>query len=86
MSILKGGERVKLEDIIIPSYMKDVSKRKLKIKTEYLNKYGYLRDVIILDENNVLVDGYSSYVLSKKIGMKTAIIKRVGGKIGKNRE
>ena len=86
MKKLINGEKIKLKDIIIPDYMSNVSERKIKIKIDYAIKHGYFRDSIILDENNVLVDGYSTYVLSKEIGLKNAIIKRVGGKIGKKKK
>ena len=78
-----NGEIIKIKDIIIPEYMKNVGKRKLQMKIDYAIKYGYFRDTIILDKNNVLMDGYSSYVLSKDIGLKKVIIKRVGGKTSK---
>lgn len=83
MKKLINGEKIKLKDIIIPSYMKRVSRKKMQIKIDYAIKYGYFRDSIILNENNILIDGYSTYVLSKEMGLKYAIIKRVGGKIGK---
>lgn len=77
----KNGEKIKINEIRIPEYMKPISNRKFRIKMKYYNEFGYFRDDIILDKNNNLVDGYSSYLLANILGMKNVIIKREGGKL-----
>ena len=75
-----NGEMIKIKDIKLAEWLQPVSKRKLKIKRDYYKKHGYFREEMILNNDNILVDGYSSYVLAKELGFKNVIIKRSGGK------
>lgn len=48
---------------------------KLQKKEEYYNKTGILQSPIVLDGNNYLIDGYCSYLIGVKYGMKHVPIK-----------
>ena len=45
-------------------------KNKTRVNKKYGTKYNPLQSPIILDEHNVLVDGYTSFLLAKMFGMK----------------
>lgn len=46
------------------------SKEKMFEKIEYFMLNGKFKEKIILDKNNVLVDGYTTYLLAKQSGKK----------------
>lgn len=70
------GEIIPIDCIKIKKYFKKPRKTKMKEKEEYFNKHGYFRSTIILDSNNVLQDGYTTYLLAKEIGYKSITILR----------
>ena len=70
------GEIIPIECIKIKKYFKKPRKTKIKEKEEYFNKHGYFRSTIILNKNNVLLDGYTTYLLAKEIGYKSITILR----------
>ena len=57
-------ELVKIEDIKIPvSHLATLPKaKKLDEKRNYFLKYGAYKEQIVLDENNNLIDGYTTYL------------------------
>lgn len=65
-------EIVNLEDIeISKSFSKSgISKKKLERKDAFYIEFGYFQDRVILDEKNLLLDGYSTYLLAKQNGIK----------------
>ncbi len=73
-----GVEYMKLEDIKIPnsfsSHTPSVSK--MIKKEEYFKKYGMLKESIIVDQTNYLIDGYTSYLIAKKAGVKALFVSR----------
>ena len=70
------GEIIPIECIKIKKYFKKPKESKMKIKEEYFNKHRYFRSTIILDKNNVLLDGYTTYLLAKEKGYKNITILR----------
>lgn len=70
------GEIIPIECIKIKKYFKKPKESKMKIKEEYFNKNRYFRSTIILDKNNVLLDGYTTYLLAKEKGYKNITILR----------
>lgn len=63
-------KKVKLVDIKIPKYFTKPNKKKLNRRFEYYNKNKCLKTPIIIDKNNTLVDGYTSYLISKKYNLE----------------
>lgn len=49
---------------------------KLTRKKQFYNDNGYCEDRIILNKNNKLLDGYTSYVIAKELGFKEVKIIR----------
>lgn len=70
------GEIIPIECIKIKKYFKKPRKTKMEEKEEYFNKHGYFRSTIILNKNNVLLDGYTTYLLAKEHGYKSITILR----------
>ena len=63
---------MKLADIIIqPSYLQTYpNSNKIKERMDELKKHGKFTNMIEVDMNNVLVDGYTTYVLAKGFGFE----------------
>ncbi|MBR3133367.1 MAG: hypothetical protein IKG42_04810 [Clostridia bacterium] len=51
--------------------------RKLIAKAMYYAQNGRFERPVILDENNVLVDGYTTYIIAKELEMKYVPVKRI---------
>ncbi len=64
-------EVINIDEIKIPrNFSKSgINKKKLQQKEAFYIEFGYYQDRIILDENNLLLDGYSTYMLAKKNGV-----------------
>lgn len=63
-------KKMLIEDIVIPhSFTKTIpSPEKIAKRMEELRKHGKFTNMIEVDVNNVLVDGYTTYVLAKGFG------------------
>lgn len=72
----REGEIVKIENIKINKYFRYPSKDKLRQRASYYRKYRYFRSGIVLDNNNYLVDGYTTYLLAKRLGFDCITIVR----------
>ena len=70
------GEIVRLENIKIKKDFSEPKEGKMKERRNYFNKYGYFKSPIILDKNNTLLDGYTTYLLAKENGYKSITILR----------
>lgn len=57
--------------IKIPENFTKPNKNKLKNRIEYYNKNKCFEVPIIIDPNNMLLDGYTSYLIAKKYNLKT---------------
>lgn len=63
----REGEIVKISDIKIRKDYKKPKKEKMQKKTKYYEMHRYFKSTVILDDNNYLVDGYTSYLLAKEL-------------------
>lgn len=63
-------EVMSLADIVVPKSFLDTypSPEKMTKRIKELKKYGKFTNIIEVDRNNVLVDGYTTYVLAKGFG------------------
>lgn len=71
-------EIINIDEIIISEEFKKKipGKRKMNIRLDYFEKTGEFFSPIILDKNNVLIDGYTSYLIAKKYDLKNIKISR----------
>lgn len=70
------GEIVKIENIKVPCNFKAPHKQKLQERKEYYNKHKYFKRPLILDEQNYIVDGYTTYLLALNMGFTYITIQR----------
>ncbi len=62
------GEIVKIDNIKILKVFKRPNKEKKLIKRrEYYLDHKYFRSMIVLNNNNYLLDGYTTYLLAKEM-------------------
>lgn len=66
-----------IDNIRINKRWKLPRKLKMKVKRYYYMLYGMYESEIIIDKNNTLVDGYTTYLLEKEKGKKIVKVKRV---------
>lgn len=75
MSLLKDLSMpyivIETDLIKIPENFTKPNKNKLKNRIEYYNKNKCFEVPIIIDPNNMLLDGYTSYLIAKKYNLKT---------------
>lgn len=57
---------VYLEDIKIPKYYVEPNQKKMSERLHYFKEHKKLKAPILIDKNNNLVDGYTSYLIAKK--------------------
>lgn len=72
------GERiVKIEDIkIYPCFVSHSPKaEKMEQKEQYFEETAILQSQIILDRNGYLIDGFTSYLLARKYGIRTVSVR-----------
>lgn len=62
------GEIVRIDNIKIDRKFKNLNNYKFYMRKQYYLKHKYFRSMIILDENNYLLDGYTTYLLAKEMG------------------
>lgn len=64
--------KVKVSDIIIPEEFKATKPRFKKMiqKREFYRKNDRFESKIVLNKDFLLIDGYTSYIISKENGMK----------------
>ncbi len=72
---LFGG--IDIDKIIIPEYYKRPSPEKLASKKTFYIMNGYFQDNIIIDENNNLIDGFTTYFITKVYEFKYINVTRV---------
>ena len=70
-----GG--IDIDKIIIPNCYKKPREEKLKSKKRFYLKNGYFENNIIIDENNTLLDGFTTYYIAKLYGFKYIGVTRV---------
>jgi ribonuclease HI len=66
-----GHRHIAVDDIVVPKEIKysSPSKAKFNNRLEYFTKTGKLYRTIQIDENNVLLDGFISYLILKRHGI-----------------
>lgn len=62
------GEIVKISNIKIFKFFTKPNQKKLDRKRKYYFKHRYFRSMIVLNRNNYLIDGYTTYLLAKEMG------------------
>ena len=69
---IKTKEKLNIQDITIPENYKKHPPRgnKMKEKWEYYRQNNKLEEEIIVNEHNVLIDGYTSYLIAEADGIK----------------
>lgn len=71
---------IDLNNIKIPEKFTKPRKEKLNSRIQYYNKNKCFEVPIIIDPSNMLIDGYTSYLIAKKYNMKTVQAKvKIGG-------
>lgn len=55
--------------------MSSIRPKKWEAKLQYYKSHHCFQSEIILNENFVLIDGYSSYLIAKKYGYKKVYVK-----------
>ena len=58
--------RINIKDITIEDNYKNPGIKKLTKRLEYFEKYGKFLVPIVLDADNKLIDGYTSYLVAIK--------------------
>ena len=66
-----------IKDIKVPKYFSKPNENKMLESWEYVKKNGIFRTPIIIDKNNNLKDGYTSYLIAKSLNMEEIIVKVV---------
>lgn len=61
------GEIVKIDNIKILKVFKTPKQEKINSRRKYYKKYKYFRSMIVLNKNNYLLDGYTTYLLAKEM-------------------
>ena len=72
-------EIIKIDDIVIPKRFSETTVRKSKLdkKIDFFNKYKEPKEIMIINKKNMLLDGYTSYLILKSIGAYEVLVKRV---------
>lgn len=77
----KLSKRPKIEEIDInsiktPEYFKKPNEKKFNERLQYVKENNTFKAPIIIDKDNYLKDGYTSYLIAKKLGfVKIAVVK-----------
>lgn len=76
--IMKIFGREKLSNIKIQDSFKRNPPKHEKIleKIAYYNTYQNFEQPIVVDKDNVLIDGYTTYIIAKGLGMRYIKVKR----------
>lgn len=74
---LESKRVVELKDIKIPKYYKPPRESKMKSKVEYYNTHKEFKEEILIDRNNYLKDGYTSYLIAKDLGHNCVMVREV---------
>ena len=76
---MKNTKIVDIKDIKIPKKFSKPKQTKMKNRIGYYNTYKQFAVPIIIDNDNNLIDGYTTYLIAKKYNF-TKIEVRIGGK------
>lgn len=69
---MQSKQKMRVADIKIYPCFQETPPRehKMELKERYFNKTGLLKTDIMLDSDNYLIDGYTSYLLAKEHGIE----------------
>lgn len=83
----ESGEEIFLHNIVISDEFEKhpIKSQKMVKKIEFFIDKGVFKEKIIVDENNILVDGYSTYLLAKELKFEKVFVKRMRYYYEKNR-
>jgi len=70
------GEIIRISNIKIQSKYTKPNFEKLVSRDIYYKEHGYFKSQVVLDENNYLVNGYTTYLLAKEQGFDFITIAR----------
>lgn len=70
------GEIIKIDSIRIRKDFKKPNSRKLATRKIYYEKHNYFRSQIVVNKNNYLVDGYTTYLIAKEKGFNYITVVR----------
>lgn len=70
-------EIIKLEHITIPKHFRKPKKEKIEERKKYFESYKNFETSIILNDKNVLIDGYTTYLIAKENKLSHVYIKRL---------
>ena len=51
--------------------------KKMLEKMNYYNQYQNFEQPIVVDKDNALIDGYTTYLITKQLGIKYMPVKRI---------
>lgn len=78
---MKNTKIVDIKDIKIPKNFSKPKPAKMKNRIGYYNTYKQFEVPIIVDENNNLIDGYTTYLIAKKYNFNNIQVQvKIGGK------
>lgn len=70
-------EIIKLDHITIPKHFRKPKKEKIEERKKYFESYKNFETSIILNDKNVLIDGYTTYLIAKENKLSHVYIKRL---------
>lgn len=69
-------EEVDINSIKIPKYFKKPNEKKFNKRLQYVRENNTFKAPIIIDKDNYLKDGYTSYLIAKELGfVKIAVVR-----------
>lgn len=69
-------EEVDLDSVKVPKYFKRPNEKKFNERLQYVKENNTFKAPIIIDKDNYLKDGYTSYLIAKKMGfVKIAVVR-----------
>ena len=69
-------EEIDINSIRIPKYFKKPNEKKFNERLQYVKENNTFKAPIIIDKDNYLKDGYTSYLIAKELGfVKIAVVK-----------
>lgn len=76
---IKTKENLKIQDIKIPENFKNnpPSAKKMGRKWEYYRQHNELKEEIVVNEYNILTDGYTSYLIAEADGIKKVKVTKI---------
>lgn len=78
---MKNTKIVDIKEIKIPKKFSKPKSAKMKNRIEYYNTYKRFEVPIIIDEDNNLIDGYTTYLIAKKYNFNNIQVQvKIGGK------